>query len=215
MGFLLRGLILFLLVGLIAISIILGWSILFGWVLKQVVSFSLFESTLLVLIASALVIQIVSRLVQPSNITDDQFADAFENIIEPHIPPTRFYKTDTDKTWEAWFNFVVSNSIYDELEDEESSRSMNKQQLQELAIRLSEVGTAMFKAQSGRSRHASISPTALKQQMRKMNLKPYDDDILDLAAIGINIALALPTVELVHRAKLWDKPTSLFDLEEE
>ncbi len=58
---------------------------------------------------------------------------------EEEIPQSRFWKRSADKTWEKWLEYVLANSVYEDLLD--SPRrvgGMEERQLQELAIRLTD-----------------------------------------------------------------------------
>ncbi|MBN2303413.1 MAG: hypothetical protein JXQ72_02980 [Anaerolineae bacterium] len=215
------GILLFLvllLIGTAALTLLfLGWSYLLGWLVIQVVSFSQFESTLLAMIATGIVVYILFSFFRSplpiTRIDDDEEDELFP---EGAIPRDRFYKEDQDKTWEAWFHFIAANSIYAEFEvNNLKSETLGEEQLKEIAVRLAEVGSSVLKSRTGQSpRHRSVTTASLKQQMNRMKLKPYDDDIMDAATIGINIATHAPMMDTVIHTRLWDKPTGFFDVED-
>lgn len=195
------------------IAILFGWSYTVGWLIVQITPFSQFESTLLAMVASGIVFYFLITIFRPPLPAFNEEDEKDEPDFDEEIPATRFYTEDKDKTWEAWFRFAVANTVYGEfqyadLEDEQ----MTDQQLREIAIRLAEVSATLIKSKQGRYKRLTVTPTALSQQMTRMKLKPYDEEILDVAATGVNLTLTLPTVDLIIRTRLWDKPTSLFDL---
>lgn len=202
-------------------ALILGWAIFVGWLLSQIprLDFSLFEGSLLGLITTGIITAIMYQMLSSNRSRrkyDEEvdFQDDFQTWLnrEFEIPPTRFYKTETEKTWEAWIRYGMANSIYQSLEDAPYSIvQMGERQLQELAIRLGDIGIAVIKGKSTRSKSLSVSITALKQQMTKMKQRPYDDDILKLAVKAINNELKYEDTNEVIQDKLWDEPCDLFD----
>ncbi|HEX3052546.1 MAG TPA: hypothetical protein VHP83_17930 [Aggregatilineaceae bacterium] len=192
----------------IAVSAVLGWSLLVGWILTQIVDFTLFEGALLAMIASGMVllgaISAIKSIARPAGFDADD--------LDFEIPPTRFYQSDEEKTWEAWMRYTFSNSIYFQF-DRNLDLDMSEKEQQEMAIQIAGVAVGLLKGKASSARRYSVTPTALKQQMNKMDIKANDeqDDILESAAGSINIALEIPTVERVIRQKLWDKPSTFLD----
>jgi hypothetical protein len=94
---------------------------------------------------------------------------------------------------------------------------MGKKQIQELAIRLADLSIDILKAKTGRAKRLNISAATLKKQMGKIGQRPYDEDILGLAAMAINSELTYHYEELqqVIQARLWNKIYDGFELEEE
>jgi hypothetical protein len=142
---------------------------------------------------------------------DDEFDDDEYN----YIAAPRFYKSNAEKTWEAWIRFQLANSIYVEFQESPSPVAQTgEKQLQELAIRLTDIAIPIIKAKSPRSKKISVSLSAMKKQMTKINQRPYDDKILKLAIAAINEDLDYHYQDVmdVIRAKLWNTPCDLFDI---
>ncbi len=83
---------------------------------------------------------------------------------------------------------------------------MGETQVKELAVRLTDVVTAVFKARprKPRSQRVTITVAQLKKQMDKMELRPYDNDILKTTAHAVNERLSYDD-ELadIVRQKTW------------
>jgi hypothetical protein len=204
--------------------LLLGWAIGLGWVLARFLPFSLFEGTLLALIAAGIIAFFAQRLLASGAVPppdyyydedddEDDFWDELEAFEDDYkIPETRFYKTKADKTWEAWLHFEIANTIYDDLQlAPYSITRMGEQQLQELAIRLADVGIAVVKKKPGHTKQLKVTVTALRRQMTKMDQKPYDDEILRLAVQSINEALQYEETLEVFQENLWDERCEMFD----
>lgn len=194
---------LFLLAAVFVLMIVLlGWAIIVGWVLTQMFAFTLFEGTLLAMVATGMAGYLIfSTLLDRLNLPDDE--DELWDEDTDNIPAERFFPTPAERTWEAWFRFQVANTIYSELRENHPTAAMDKPQKQELSIRLSEICIAALKSKSTRSRDFHLSINDLQGQMKTMELKPYDDDILEVAADATNLSLVLPPAETVIREQLW------------
>jgi hypothetical protein len=214
----LSGLLLWLLftfIGLVIIAVILGWSTGIGWVIIKLLPFTLFEATLLVMLSSFVAAYLVYRLINLPNELDasPDFDDLSpESILFPdaNIPADRFIDPDEEETDETWFRYQIANAIYVHLQDELAlDESMGATQAKELAVRLTEVVTAVFHSRSPKSknRRASLTIARLKKQMTKMKLRPYDDDILETAVSAVNQRLSYDD-ELadIVRYQTWDDP---------
>lgn len=208
MMFILRSLLLLVGMGLVLLSALLGWSLLVGWVLTQVVSLSLFEGALLALVASGFVGQFITSFLAATRSREEEF-DEEEYGSAYEIAETRFYKDPSERTWGAWFRFHVANILFSELRYSETStlKTMDAPQMQELAIRLSEIGLAAIRHKSPQMRRMTITLSDLKQQMARMEMKPYDDPILLSAVNAVNVVITLPHMEEIFRRKLWDELT--------
>ncbi|MCL4266246.1 MAG: hypothetical protein KJ069_23775 [Anaerolineae bacterium] len=188
-SFLLLVLIVFL-VGLLCLAVIIGWSVGVGWLLIKITPFTLFEASLLVMIAS-IVVGYGAIKIMTTNVTTPSpspyFPPPLEDEPEP-IPAQRFYKTEAQKTNEAWFRYEMANSIYWDFEqDNDINTTMNDTEMKELAIRLSEVLVGALKSQKPkRNGRVRVTVTQMKKQMDKMGQRPYDDDIMLTAVAGIN-----------------------------
>jgi hypothetical protein len=198
----------------ISLALSLGFAIGIGWLLTLFFPFSLFEGSLLGLIASVIVGTFWYNFLQsvPTGFKQDDYDEDDEYDYDEdyeQIPASRFYKTEADKTWEAWFRFQIANGIYVEFQDSEQPVApMGEKQLQELAIRLADITISLLKSKSPRAKQLKLSETALKREMHKMGQRPYDDDILELAVMAINEELDFhyEDIIMVIRSKMWDEP---------
>jgi hypothetical protein len=215
-------LLLVLVVVIISLTLVLGFAIGIGWLLTLFLPFNLFEASLLGLIASVIVGTFWYNFLQsvPVGLKQDEYDyDEDEDEYDEEynqIPATRFYETEADKTWEAWFRFQIANGIYVEFQDaEQPVAPMGEKQLQELAIRLADITISLLKTKSPRAKQLKISVPALKRQMNKMGQRPYDDDILELAAEAINEELDYhyEDVIMVVRSRMWNKLYDTYDWE--
>ena len=203
---------------IISLALVLGLAVGIGWLLTLFLPFTLFEASLLGLIASVIVGTFWYNIL---NVTpdfnlgrDDDDEDEYEDEYD-YIPVTKFYKSNAEKTWEAWVRFQIANSIYVEFQDSPRPVApMGEKQLQELAIRLANVTIPLLKAKSARTKQLKVTMAALKKQMTKMGQRPYDDNILRLAVTAINEDLEYNYEEVIDiiRAKLWNAPCDQFDI---
>jgi hypothetical protein len=205
-------LLLVLIVVLASMSLALGFAVGVGWLLTLILPFTLFEASLLGLIASVIVgtfwYNFLSSTVPgfgPGGEAYD-YDDYDDEDDYNQIPASRFYQTEADKTWEAWFRYQIANGIYIEFQDSpQPVAPMGDKQLQELAIRLADLTITLLKAKSKRAKELKITIAALKRQMNKMGQRPYDDNILKLAVAAINEELNYNYEDLIAviHSKLW------------
>ena len=186
-------------------AVVLGWSIGIGWLLTLFLPFTWFEASLLVMVASiaisALGVRLLMTVPAPSPLTDT------DELYEPPISSERFYPSSGRVTFEAWFRFEMANDIYWELTDTPSIvNSMDEQETKELAIRLTDIAANLLKNRTSNAYRIKVSKNQLMQQMKKMQLRPYDDDILQAAAEAITLRLSDDEMmaEMV-REKSWDE----------
>ena len=212
-------LIVILMIVLVVISFALVFDIALGvgWVLTRFLPFSLFEATLLGMIA-ALVTWTIWRNILGS-VPDFGFNEAEEEEEEEtepdldEIPLSRFCRTDADRTWENLFRYEIANTVYEDFLDSPGRiGQMNDRQLQELSIRLTDAAIAALKVKSPRTKRLRMTKGMLKHEMTKMGQQPYDDDILDTAVSAINDELIASQEGLreVIRGKSWDEPAGIF-----
>jgi hypothetical protein len=214
-GFLPTILMVILIIVLIVISLalVMGIALGVGWVLTRFLPFSLFEATLLGMIA-AFVTWTIWRNILGS--VPDFGVGEEEEETEPdldEIPLSRFCRTDADKTWENLFRYEIANTVYEGFFDSPGRiGQMNERQLQELSIRLTDAAIAALKAKSLRTKRLRMTKGMLKHEMTKMGQQPYDDDILDTAVSAINDELISSQEDLreVIKDKLWDEPADVF-----
>jgi hypothetical protein len=198
---------------LISFALVMGIALGVGWVLTRFLPFSLFEATLLGMIAALVTYTIWRNILRSA---PDFRLNEDEKEPEPdldEIPLSRFCTTDADSTWENWFRYVIANTIYEDFLDSPGRiAQMNDRQLQELSIRLMDAAIAALKRKSPRTRRLRVTSGMLKHEMTEMGQQPYDDDILDTAVSAINDELVSSQEELrkVIREKLWDEPMDVF-----
>ncbi|MBN1994157.1 MAG: hypothetical protein JW953_15775 [Anaerolineae bacterium] len=206
-------LLLILAITLVSMALVLGFSLGVGWLLTLFLPFDLFQTTLLALISAVVAVafwrNFLSSLLPFGADEDDFYEDEDDDYDDyDRIPESRFYKKNTDKTWEAWLRSHLANSIYFEFQDSpQPVTPMGKKQQQELAIRLADLVITFLKAKKPGTRRLNITMSTLKQQMNKIGQKPYDDDILRLAILAANEELNYHYEDIVTvmRSKLWNE----------
>ena len=198
----------------VSLALMIGISLGIGWILTLFLPFSLFEGTLLGIIAVLATAGFwynLLRSVPPFGWEEEE--EDFETEEEAEIPPSRFWKKSADRTWEKWLEYVLANSIYEDLLDSPRGMGgMQEKQLQELAVRLAKAAVMAVQTKSPRAKRLRVSRKMLKQAMAKMGQRPYDDELLDIAVEATNIELVYLGEELreVIRDRLWDEPTEMF-----
>ena len=206
-------LILIIIVIVISFALVLGVALGVGWILTLFLPFSLFEATLLGMIAAIAICTAwynILRSVEPFGFDEEYEEPGLEDPDE--IPPSRFYRTDADRTWENWFRYILANVTYDDFLDLGGFAQMNDRQLQELSIRLTDAAIAALKVKSSRTKRLRVTKGMLKHEMTKMGQQPYDDEILDTAISAINDELGDLQEDLrdVIRGKLWNEPMDMY-----
>lgn len=208
-----------LLLSITGLVLVLGISLGVGWLLTLFLPFTLFEASLLAMVAFSIVgmtwYYLVRSLTDATPISypfgdDDDKEDYLEY---DEIPPAKFYKTKADKNWENWLRYQIANDIYIEFQDTPRKiAQMGDKQLQALAIRLADMAVSILKTKTARIKRLKITKAALIKQMNKMGQQPYDDDILQLAVTSINDNLDFYYVDIIEviRGKLWNRPTDMF-----
>jgi hypothetical protein len=186
-------------------AVILAWSIGIGWLLALFLPFALFEASLLVMVASAAISALGIRLLMTVP-TPGPYPDIDESF-EPAISSDRFYPRNGQVTSEAWFRYEMANDVYWDLTDTDSiNNSMGETEMKELAIRLTDVAVEMLKGRTNRSPRINVTKNQLTQQMKKMGLRPYDDDILEAAAEAASVRLSYDEMMSdIVLEKSWDE----------
>jgi hypothetical protein len=199
-------------------GLILGWAMGLGWLLSRLVSsLTLFEATLLALLPTLLfahrLLNMLSEAVtsygesrteedEPPDLPGD--ADYFVDEDAYPIPLSQLTKGKRP-VGEDIVLLEFANGIYIRLTAEGKVGFMGDAQVQQLAIRLAEFAVKVVK--SKRSGQLKVSMTALKKQMEKDGQRPYDTDILHLAADEVNELLdGDEDVIMVTRSKAWRLP---------
>ena len=197
----------FVLLAAVGIVLLTGWSIGLGWLLARLLPvLTLFEASLLIMLATIAVAYLGSR-VMAMPVPGAELAEELEDLDISPIPAERFYEGEAGKTGEAVLRYRLANSIYLDLEDEpDVSRMMRRDQLEELAIRLTDIAVGMLKRRGKQSGRIGLTVSALAKEMEKKGQKPYDADIMQVAVDSINEQLFfdLDLIEIV-REKRWNE----------
>ena len=173
----------------LVVTVLIGGALGLGWLLTRVVSdFSLFEASLLILIALIFVLHLGYQIFRTPAKVSSNDEDGFEEDEEDYpIPAGRFYKSDQERTLEAWFRYEIANAIYVSLDESPKARgSMNDSQLKELSIRLIDLAVAILKRRPHDTPRITISASALRHEMERIEQTPYDAPILEEASVAIN-----------------------------
>lgn len=194
------------LVFLVILAALVGISVGIGWVLTLILPFSLFEGTLLGILVGALAAAGTHEFfsLPPPYAPDD---------LDPYgegIPVDRFYDEEEDKTWENWFRWNFADVIYEDLlTSPRWIQSMSAPELQELAIELADAAVAALKKKSPRAERMRLGYGALKQEMDRPDRPSYDEDLLDLVVLAVNLELGPfeDVLRTVISNRLWNKPT--------
>jgi hypothetical protein len=201
-----------LLLGLLLISALLGWSIALGAALAAIFDFSLFEGAVLALIATGIVLGSVIGIIRYS-VSENRPSSLDNPYEEALIPVERFTSRPQRATWDHIFRFNLANDILEALADRDMPANLNRAQREQLAIHLSEIVAAEIKArQPPRRGPLQINADELKARMAAMDLTPYDDEILETTVLIANQLTALPHFRRVISNDLWNtRVTSYFD----
>ena len=209
-----------LLIGAIAFVLLLSATLALGigvgWLLTLFLPFTLFEGSVLglvaVIVSGMLGFSLFKRLLKGPETWGDLWDDDFDPDDPPFdvIPPSRFVEDDDIPTWRNWYQYLFANDIYSEMmEFGDHITRMNDAQKQELSIRLSEVIVAILIAKPASTKRLRITKEQVRKKMIKMGMRPYDDDILDLAldAIDENLMIFQSQIVDVIRTGSWDRPS--------
>ena len=204
-GLLLNTILLVLLFVVVGTAVVLGWSFGVGWLLTLFLPFTWFEASLLTILASTAIGALGIRMLL-STPPLSPLADS-ETLFDPPIATDRFYPSSGQVTEEAWFRYEMANDVYWELIDTPSIvNSMDEQETKELAIRLTDIAVTLLKSRTSRAFRVKVTKNQLMQQMKKMQLRPYDDDILQAAADAMTLRLSHDEIMAdIVREKSWDK----------
>ena len=100
---------------LVILAVILSISVGIGYILSLFIPFSLFEASLLSIIA------VITSGVLWYRIVQSIFAPTPELVPEgvgfQEIPSDRFWQATEERTWQNWLRYVLANSIYEIVEE--------------------------------------------------------------------------------------------------
>ena len=194
--------------GFVALAVILVWSLIWGALLGLLLPLTLFEGALLVMLASLAVLYAFGRMVLSQTPGELSLAEGLQEMLADELPPKRFFTGPEGKTWENGFRYQSANVLLTRLEDDPGLSGLKVRQAREaLAIRLADLGTALVKDKGQRGVSTQTRLSDWKHQMRKEGLKPYDDDLLRIAAEVVNGVVAFKAAQKIIRDNLWDELT--------
>jgi hypothetical protein len=197
---------------LVSFALVAGIFLGIGWVLTLVLPFSLFEGTVVSMIAAVVtfavwgrILGILSRLlgiVPPWEAAEE----------EEEIPESRFWESKADRTWENWFKYVFANAVYEDLVDSlDWAEDTSEQAMRALSIRLADAAVAGLKEKSPRTKRLRVTEGMLRHQLAQMGGQEYPDEVLETAAQAMNVQLRYWKDEVweVIRGNLWDEPAEV------
>jgi hypothetical protein len=197
---------------LVSFALVAGIFLGIGWVLTLVLPFSLFEGTVVSMIAAVVtfavwgrILGILSRLlgiVPPWEAAEE----------EEEIPESRFWESKADRTWENWFKYVFANAVYDDLVDSlDWAEDTSEQAMRILSIHLADAAVAGLKEKSPRTKRLRVTEGMLRHQLAQMGGQEYPDEVLETAAQAMNVQLRYWKDEVweVIRGNLWDEPAEV------
>jgi hypothetical protein len=192
---------------IILLTVILGWSLVLGWILTIILPFELFEGTLLVMIATGIVVYGLANI---SKSDDDDVYDDFSERYP--IPVDRFAKSEAEGTWENYIRYEIANAVKYEFAQSGVVSEMESVQQEALAIRMSDAAVAILKRKSTRSTKIEITESQLRRQLEQMGSQPDDERVVDVAIESINQAIVDTPIQFIMRKKAWSQSTpALFD----
>jgi hypothetical protein len=185
---------------LVLLFLVLGWSLALGALLALIFPLTFFEGSLLAMLGTGISLSVLMRT-NPLDLPDDD-ATYFRH----EIPLERFIKPTGEVTLGDMFRHEVANAIYVKFKDANlESETLTSTQLQEIAIRLADLGTTVLKRKSPKATSLTVTAAQLKNQMTRQKLQPYDEDILAAASAGIALALTAEELREIIRDKEWDE----------
>ncbi len=210
-------LLIILLVGLLAIAVIIAWSLGLGWLLQQVVPvLSLFEAGLLILAATSAVfftVQNVALAERSSSSSyepiwgDDDDEDDEDDDDEMPLSLDRFTGDEDFVTQEISLRYQLTNAVYLNLvSSPDGPKMMTNAQLEALAVRLVDVIVAVLKRKPRNTPRVSLTIGAMKKELDRMGQRPYDDDILQIALGTANMLFSFDDdLADIVREKSWNE----------
>jgi hypothetical protein len=219
-GFLLI-ILLFLVLGAIALTIILGFSVGIGWLLGRLFGFSLFEGALLALVAgiigegALLLARGSGRPAQRGTTYADPDEDEEDEVYDA-IPSSRFTER-SGRTFQTWCEYELSNAIYSGFQDQPQQVAfMNASQQQELAIRLAQSAVAVLKGKTARSTSLHLTHAQFERQLKQVGQRPYDSGLMDMAVAAVNDELDINEEAYQHiiKLRLWNQTSDWWEEEE-
>ena len=189
----------------ISLALVIGIPLGIGWMLTHFLPFSLFEGTLLSMIACLVTGTLWYRALHsdPSSEFDEEEDDSEAE----EIPESRFWRTTAKRTWENWFRYLIANSVYEDLLDSPHCvAAFPEDELLELSIRMADAAVGILREKTSRARRLRVSKGRLKHEMIKMGHPSFDEGILNVAVPAVNVVLAQAedVLRRIVREQLWD-----------
>lgn len=204
--------ILIVVLALVSFALVAGIFLGIGWVLTLVLPFSLFEGTVVSMIAAVVtfavwgrILRVLARLL---GITPPW--EAAEE--EEEIPESRFWESKADRTWENWFKYVFANAVYEDLVDSlDWAEDTSERAMRALSIRLADAAVEGLKGKPSRTKRLRVTEGMLRHQLAQMGGQVYPDEVLETAAEAMNGQLRYWKDEVweVIRGNLWDEPAEV------
>jgi hypothetical protein len=202
--------ILIVVIAVVSLAVVIGLSLGIGWVLTLFLPFSLFEGSLLGLLAGSVILFIWRNIL--FSIPPFPLREVEEEFEPEELPRSLFWETEADKTWERWFNYVFASAIYENLlASPRWGAVMDEEELQDISVELAEAAVAGLKTKSPRIKRLSMNKGGLKQEMIRLG-QPVDDNILNVAVAAVNGELVYHDKSLrkVMQEGSWDEPVKEF-----
>lgn len=199
-----------LLVVLISFALAVGVSVGAGWLLAQVLPFSLFEGTVVAMIGAVVAWAIWRAFLEvlPLPGSSPEWVEEDMDL----LPTSLFWSSRKDRTWRLWLHYALANAVYDEILDSaEFSDDTEDEALQALAIVLSGAAVKGLEKKPVHTRQVRISPGLLKHELREVKEISVPDEVLEWATKAMNQELRdwQDEVRRVIQEKLWDRPAEV------
>jgi hypothetical protein len=188
---------------LASFALVIGVSLGIGWILTLVLPFSLFEGTIVGVIAAIATLTIWRSLFEVLSV--DEFAEEADD--EEAISKSRFWEHREKRTWENWLRYVLANAVYAELIDSlDWAEDTGERAVQELSIHLANVAVEGLKGKSPHTKRVRVSQGMLKHELVKQGGQAYPDEMLKAATKAVNQELMYweDKVRKVVREQLWE-----------
>lgn len=195
-----------------------GVALLFGWLLKTFLPFTLFEATILSTFFSAVTVYWFGRFltfIAPPEVWKQPASDPHEEEEEPDyqkIAKSRFYQQAEERTWEAWLRAELANDIYVEFQDApDAVTNLNDAQSQDLAIRLADAAINILKRRTNRARQLAVTLADFQRELQRIGQRAYNDEMLHLvlAATNMNLHYYANILKNVIYNRRWNEPATV------
>ena len=189
----------------IILLLILALAIGVGWLLQLALPFTLFEGSLLALIAGlAIAFFMIYRIPSIDNAYyEDDFV--FDPDGEVGIPPERFWTSSHSSSQEEWLRYELANGIYDDLFlDEKTSRRWDEKELEQVAIDLADAAIWGVKRLPMRKK-ISLSKTKLTDALKNKDRWPEYHPFIDIfqPIVNNNLAIWDEVIREIKAGNMW------------